>query len=180
MPRRLPTIYCKDTWKCGKSGDMFYGCWSLKGAVAYDGSKTDVKMANPETGYFTKELPQTYDVVLESYNDYKISCIKVVRELTGMRISDAKKLVERAPCIVVENLSKEEAEAARDKFNAAGGTANVYPHSTWVPTGIIPVGVDVPLKQQGIYNLRGMKQNTSLDRLPAGIYIVNGRKVVKK
>ena len=176
----LTTIYCNDTWTCSKSSGMFIGCTKLKGAVAYNASKTDASMANPETGYFTKELHQTYDVVLESYNDQKIECIKVVRELTGVSISEGKIIVESAPCIVVENLSKEEAEAARDKFNAAGGTANIYPHGTWVPAGINPVGVDVPLKQQGIYNLRGMKIQGSPDNLPAGIYIVGGKKVVKK
>ena len=176
----LTAIYCDDTWTCSESSGMFSGCTKLKGAVAYDENKTDASMANPTTGYFTKELHQTYDVVLESYNDQIIACIKVVRELIDVSIKEGKALVKSAPCIVVGNLSKEEAEAARDKFNAAGGTANVYPHGTWVPVGINPVGVDVPLKQQGIYNLQGMKLNTSLDRLPAGIYIVDGRKVVKK
>ena len=49
----LKTIYCNDAWTCDNSTKMFSGCTSLKGAVAYDASKTDVTMANPETGYFT-------------------------------------------------------------------------------------------------------------------------------
>ena len=52
----LKTIYCSDTWKCDKSVDMFNGCTSLVGAIPYDGSKTDVTYANPETGYFTKPV----------------------------------------------------------------------------------------------------------------------------
>ncbi|MCI6857657.1 MAG: BspA family leucine-rich repeat surface protein, partial [Bacteroidales bacterium] len=52
----LTTIYCNDDWNTTTvafSDYMFYGCTSLKGAVAFDSSKTDVEMANPTTGYFT-------------------------------------------------------------------------------------------------------------------------------
>ena len=51
----LQTIYCNNTWTCSESMGMFSGCTNLKGAVPYDASKTDVSMANPETGYFTKK-----------------------------------------------------------------------------------------------------------------------------
>ena len=51
----LQTIYCNNTWTCSLSLYMFYGCTKLQGAVSYDESKTDVSMANPETGYFTKK-----------------------------------------------------------------------------------------------------------------------------
>ena len=51
----LQTIYCNNTWTCSQSANMFKNCTKLKGAVAYDESKTDVSMANPETGYFTKK-----------------------------------------------------------------------------------------------------------------------------
>ena len=50
----LTTISSNTAWRrVAKSEDMFAGCWQLKGAVAYDGKKTDAKMANPQTGYFT-------------------------------------------------------------------------------------------------------------------------------
>ena len=51
----LQTIYCNNTWTCSESWGMFFSCTNLKGAVPYDRSKTDVSMANPETGYFTKK-----------------------------------------------------------------------------------------------------------------------------
>ena len=51
----LQTIYCNNTWTCSRSRGMFSGCTNLKGAVPYDASKTDVSMANPKTGYFTKK-----------------------------------------------------------------------------------------------------------------------------
>lgn len=49
----LTTIYCDSEWNCETSTDMFTGCTSLKGAVAYDATQTNVSMANHE-GYFTK------------------------------------------------------------------------------------------------------------------------------
>ena len=55
--RELTTIYCKTTWSCGKSEAMFEDCRKLRGAVPYDLTRTDVEMANPETGYFSSEDP---------------------------------------------------------------------------------------------------------------------------
>ena len=55
--RELTTIYCKATWDCGYSGGMFEECRKLRGAVPYDFTRTDVEMANPETGYFSSEEP---------------------------------------------------------------------------------------------------------------------------
>ena len=49
----LTAIHSNTTWQCPESEEMFAGCTQLKGAVAYDESKTDATMANPETGYFT-------------------------------------------------------------------------------------------------------------------------------
>jgi ribosomal protein L7/L12 len=121
-----------------------------------------------------------YDVVLEEHNGEKIPCIKVVRELTGLELQEAKDLVESVPCIVLENLSLAEAEAVRDKLNAAGGTAKIYLHGTSGLTDIEAVIVDVPAHKQGVYNLQGVRLGNDLDRLPAGVYIVDGKKVVKK
>ena len=55
--RELTTIYCKATWECGNSEGMFEECRKLRGAVSYDFTRTDVEMANPETGYFSSEEP---------------------------------------------------------------------------------------------------------------------------
>ena len=49
---KLESIYCDNTWSCDNSTDMFAGCTALKGAVAFDASKTDASMANPKTGSF--------------------------------------------------------------------------------------------------------------------------------
>ena len=58
----LTTIYSNTAWQYEQSKDMFGGCWQLKGAVAYDYNKTDARMANPETGYFTAK-PTTVESV---------------------------------------------------------------------------------------------------------------------
>ena len=50
----LTTIKSNTAWQCPRSEAMFDGCTKLKGAVPYNGNKTDVTMANPETGYFTR------------------------------------------------------------------------------------------------------------------------------
>lgn len=55
--RELTTIYCKATWDCRSSEGMFEECRKLRGAVPYDFTRTDVEMANPETGYFSSEEP---------------------------------------------------------------------------------------------------------------------------
>ena len=61
-----------------------------------------------------------FDVVLESFGDNKIAVIKVVREVTALGLKEAKALVESAPCNVLEGASKDDAEAAKEKFEAAG------------------------------------------------------------
>ena len=51
----LTTIYCNDVWTSINSTDMFKDCASLKGAINFDSSKTDITYANPTTGYFTRK-----------------------------------------------------------------------------------------------------------------------------
>ena len=97
----LTTIRCNTAWQCPESYGMFGGCWQLKGAVAYDYNKTDARMANPETGYFTA----------------KSTAVESVR------------------------------------FGADGA--------------------------QHIYTLQGKRVRGAWKHLPAGVYVVNGKKTVK-
>ena len=97
----LTTISSNTAWQCPKSVSMFAGCRQLKGAVAYDENKTDAKMANPETGYFTA----------------KPTAVESVR------------------------------------FGADGA--------------------------QHIYTLQGKRVREAWKHLPAGVYVVNGKKTVK-
>jgi len=106
----LTTIYCNYKWACPNSRYMFDGCEKLNGAAKYDANRTDVAMANPTTGYFTKKV--------------------------------------------------------------STGIASL-PHpttSTQLPT---------PNAQHPVYNLQGARMSQSWEALPKGMYIVNGKKIMK-
>ncbi|CAG7612941.1 50S ribosomal protein L7/L12 [Leucobacter soli] len=66
------------------------------------------------------EEKDEFDVVLESAGDKKIQVIKVVRELTGLGLGEAKALVEEAPKTVLEAAKKDAAEEAKAKLEEAG------------------------------------------------------------
>jgi len=66
-----------------------------------------------------------FDVVLTAFGDKKIQVIKVVRELTGLGLKEAKDLVEAVPKPVKEGISKEEAASAKKKLEDAGGKVDV-------------------------------------------------------
>src|SRR6187549_2256540 len=64
----------------------------------------------------------SFDVVLEADGGKKIQVIKVVRELTGLGLKEAKDLVEAAPKAVLEKVNKETADKAKEALEAAGAT----------------------------------------------------------
>jgi len=66
-----------------------------------------------------------FDVILTGFGDKKIQVIKVVRELTGLGLKEAKDLVEGIPKPVKEGVSKEEAASMKKKLEEAGGTVEV-------------------------------------------------------
>jgi len=66
-----------------------------------------------------------FDVVLTGFGDKKIQVIKVVRELTGLGLKEAKDLVEGVPKSVKEGVSKEDAATMKKKLEEAGGTVDV-------------------------------------------------------
>ncbi len=66
-----------------------------------------------------------FDVILTGYGDKKIQVIKVVRELTGLGLKEAKDLVEGVPKPVKEGVSKEEAASMKKKLEEAGGTVEI-------------------------------------------------------
>jgi len=66
-----------------------------------------------------------FDVVLNTAGDKKIAVIKVVRELTGLGLKEAKDLVESAPKAIKEGVSKDEAEAVKGKLEEAGAQVEV-------------------------------------------------------
>ncbi len=66
-----------------------------------------------------------FDVVLANAGDQKIKVIKVVREITGLGLKDAKELVDNAPKPVKEGVSKEEAEEIKTKLEEVGATVEL-------------------------------------------------------
>jgi len=66
-----------------------------------------------------------FDVVLASFGAQKVAVIKVVRELTGLGLKEAKDLVEGAPSTVKEGVSKDEAAEMKKKLEEAGASVEV-------------------------------------------------------
>jgi large subunit ribosomal protein L7/L12 len=66
-----------------------------------------------------------FDVVLTGFGEKKIQVIKVVRELTGLGLKEAKDLVEAVPKPVKEGVSKDESAAIKKKLEDAGGSVEV-------------------------------------------------------
>ena len=67
-----------------------------------------------------EEEKDSFDVVLEGDGGKKIQVIKVVRELTGLGLKEAKDAVESAPKAILEGVNKEKAEAAKAKLEGEG------------------------------------------------------------
>ena len=66
-----------------------------------------------------------FDVILANFGAKKLDVIKVVRELTGLGLKEAKELVEGAPKTLKEGVSKEEADSLKEKLVAAGAEVEI-------------------------------------------------------
>jgi large subunit ribosomal protein L7/L12 len=69
--------------------------------------------------------PTEVSVILKDHGASKVGVIKVVRELTGLGLVEAKGLVDKCPSPIKENISPEEAEAIKEKLVAAGATVEI-------------------------------------------------------
>ena len=76
-------------------------------------------------GAAAAEEQTEFDALLTDVGPNKILVIKAVRELTGLGLKEAKDLVDAAPKAVKEGVTKEEAEAAKEKLAEAGATVEV-------------------------------------------------------
>ena len=79
-----------------------------------------VAAAPAAAGGEAAEEKSDFDVVLNAAGQEKIKVIKVVREITGLGLKEAKELVDSAPKAVKEGVSKEEAEEVKTKLEEAG------------------------------------------------------------
>ena len=93
--------------------------WGVSAAAA-------VASAGPAAGPAVVAEAQTeFTVILAKAGDKKIDVIKVIRELTGLGLKEAKDLVEGAPKTVKEGVNKEESAKMKDKLMAAGATVEL-------------------------------------------------------
>ena len=72
-----------------------------------------------------EEEKDEFDVVLTGFGDKKIGVIKEVRGLTSLGLKEAKELVESAPANILEAVSKEDAEKAKETLEGAGATVEL-------------------------------------------------------
>jgi large subunit ribosomal protein L7/L12 len=87
-----------------------------------------VMMAAPGGGGAAAEAApaQTeFDVVMTSFGDKKLDVVKVVKNLTGASLMDAKKMVEGVPAKIKEKVSKEDAEKVKAELAAVGATVEI-------------------------------------------------------
>ncbi|MCF7906090.1 50S ribosomal protein L7/L12 [Candidatus Gracilibacteria bacterium] len=83
-----------------------------------------VAAATPEGGDNAEEAKSSFNVVLKDAGAQKIAVIKVVREITGLGLGEAKGLADNGGT-VKENVKKEEAEEMKKKFEEAGATVEL-------------------------------------------------------
>ena len=136
------TKEAKETKKWGsdikKLGDKIVGLTLMQAKELGDYLKEEygiepaagaVMVAGPAAagGALAEEAEEktSFDVILKEFGDKKIQVIKEVRALTTLGLKEAKDLVEGAPKPVKEGLSKEEAEAAKQKLEAVGAVVEL-------------------------------------------------------
>jgi len=66
-----------------------------------------------------------FDVVMTSFGDKKLDVVKIVKNLTGASLMDAKKLVEGVPAKIKEKVSKEDAEKVKAELTGVGATVEI-------------------------------------------------------
>ena len=93
--------------------------FGVTGAIAVAGG------AAPAAAAAAEEEKTEFDVVLKDAGSEKIKVIKVVRELTGLGLKEAKEFVESAPKTIKEAASKEECEKIKAKLAEVGATVEI-------------------------------------------------------
>ena len=102
--------------------DLVKACEEEFGVSAAAGM---VVAAAPGAEAAAEEEKTEFDVELTEIGPNKVKVIKVVREMTGLGLKEAKDLVDSAPKVVKEGVSKEEAEEAKAKIEAEGAVVTL-------------------------------------------------------
>ncbi len=97
----------------------------LKDEYGIEPAAAAVAVAAPAAGEAAAAEKTSFDVVLVSGGSAKLQVIKVVKDLAGLGLKEAKDLVDGAPKAIKEGVSKEEAESIKAKVEEAGGEVEV-------------------------------------------------------
>ena len=92
---------------------------------AFGVSAAAAAVAAPAAGAAEAEEKTEFDVILKEVGAEKIKVIKVVREITGLGLKEAKEVVDNAPKPIKEAVSKDDAEAIAAKFKEVGATCEI-------------------------------------------------------
>ena len=93
----------------------------LKDEYGIEPAAAAVAMAGPAAGGDDAAEEQTeFDVILKAAGGSKLAVVKLVKELTGAGLKDAKELVDNAPSPIKEGIAKDEAEALKAQLEEAG------------------------------------------------------------
>ena len=98
---------------------------ALEDEFGVSAAATAVAVAGPVAAVEEAEEKTEFDVVLKEVGPEKIKVIKVVRELTGLGLKEAKDVVDKAPSTVKEAMPKEEAEKMVAAFKEVGATCEL-------------------------------------------------------
>jgi large subunit ribosomal protein L7/L12 len=98
----------------------------LKEEYGIEPAAAAVAVAAPAAGGAAAEVEQTaFDVILKSPGQTKLQIVKIVKEITGLGLKEAKDLVDAAPKAIKEKVSKAEAEQIKAQLEEAGGEVEV-------------------------------------------------------
>lgn len=97
----------------------------LKEEYGIEPAAAAVVVAGPNDGGNTAAAKTTFDVILTDAGAQKLAVVKVVRELTGLGLKEAKELVDQAPKPIKQGISKEEAESMKKALEEAGAKVEI-------------------------------------------------------
>ena len=97
----------------------------LKEEYGIEPAAAAVAVAAPGAGEAAAAEKTSFDVILKNAGQSKLQVIKVVKEIAGLSLGDAKALVDGAPKAVKEGVSKEEAESIKGQLEEAGAEVEV-------------------------------------------------------
>ena len=92
----------------------------LKDEYGIEPAAAAVAVAGPAAGGDAAEEKTEFDVILKAAGSSKLAVVKLVKELTGLGLKEAKGMVDSAPAALKEGIAKDEAEALKAQLEAAG------------------------------------------------------------